>query len=79
VQHADHGADIKYCYREKFAEEIPGFDGGEQFMMRWRGNFTAEVDGRYEFMTESDDGSFLYVDRQRVVENGGCRGSSYKL
>ena len=74
MQHADHANDIKYCYRGKFAEEIPGFDGGEQFLMRWRGNFTAEVEGRHEFMTESDDGSYLYVDGERVVENGGHHG-----
>ena len=45
----------------------------------WRGNITVDVDGLYEFMTESDDGSYLYIDRQRVVENGGFHGTRTEL
>ena len=45
----------------KHTEEISGFDLMDQFVMRWRGNLTVTREGPYEFMTESDDGSYLYV------------------
>ena len=45
----------------KHTEEISGFDPMDQFVMRWRGNLTVTREGPYEFMTESDDGSYLYV------------------
>ena len=74
VAHLDHSQEIRYCYNEAFADEIDDFDSAEQFLMRWRGNLTVTEEGAYEFMTESDDGSYLYVDRERVVSNGGFHG-----
>ena len=79
VSHENHANEIRYCYKEAFFTEIDGFDRREQFVMRWRGNITADVDGLYQFMTESDDGSYLYVDGQRVVENGGFHGHETKI
>ena len=38
-----------------------------------------DVEGPYQFMTESDDGSCLYVDGQRVVENGGFHGHETRV
>lgn len=65
--------ELKYCYTDMFASAFAPqpFDNREEFLMRWRGNITVEVEGRYELMTDSDDGSLLYVDRQRVVDNRG--------
>eukprot|EP01052_Picozoa_sp_SAG31_P081865 SAG31_NODE_41826_length_274_cov_0.708571_1_plen_41_part_01 len=36
---------------------------------------TVPTDGSYNFATESDDGSLLYVDGQRVVDNDGLHGT----
>ena len=79
VSHEDHNQEIRYCYRDTFAEEIDDFDPMEQFLMRWRGNITVTEEATYEFMTESDDGSYLYVDGERVVENGGFHGPTAEV
>jgi hypothetical protein len=77
VAHLDHNQEIRYCHIEAFAAEIDNFEEsyGDQFLMRWRGNLTVTEEGPYEFMTESDDGSYLYVDGERVVSNGGFHGA----
>ncbi len=43
----------------------------DAFSITWSGAFIAIEDGTYTFATASDDGSWLYVDRQLVVDNGG--------
>jgi hypothetical protein len=42
------------------------------------GKMKIEVTGQYEFCTQSDDGSFLYVDTTRVVDNNGIHGADTK-
>jgi hypothetical protein len=41
------------------------------FSATWSGTILVVRDGTYTFATASDDGSWLYVDRQLVVDNGG--------
>jgi mono/diheme cytochrome c family protein len=41
------------------------------FALRFRGNLTVPKDGTYKFYTDSDDGSRLYVNGKRVVDNAG--------
>ena len=41
------------------------------FALRFRGNLTAPKDGKYKFYTDSDDGSRLFIDGKRVVDNPG--------
>ena len=41
------------------------------FAFRWRGVLTAPKEGEYKFWTTSDDGSRLFIDGKKVVENGG--------
>jgi fibro-slime domain-containing protein len=43
----------------------------DTFSVTWSGAFLASRDGTYTFATASDDGSWVYVDRQLVVDNGG--------
>jgi hypothetical protein len=33
--------------------------------------------GNYRFLTTSDDGSWIYIDNQLVVDNGGRHGAHY--
>jgi hypothetical protein len=42
---------------------------------RWTGYFEAPRDGEYILGTESDDGSWLYVDDKQIVDNGGVHGT----
>ncbi len=43
----------------------------ENFVARFSGSIDAPVTGSYDFFTESDDGSKLYVDGQELVTNDG--------
>src|SRR5262245_61075257 len=43
----------------------------ENFSTTWTGTFLALRGGTYTFATRSDDGSMVYVDGRRVVDNGG--------
>jgi fibro-slime domain-containing protein len=45
------------------------------FSVWWQGIFHAPEPGTYVFETLSDDGSWLYIDDQLVVENGGIHSS----
>ena len=49
--------------------------GENPFSVTWRGFLAVEKEGRYEFVTRSDDGSTLLVDGSVVVDNGGAHGS----
>jgi putative heme-binding domain-containing protein len=43
----------------------------QNFCARWQGVIRCPADATYTFYTESDDGSQLYIDGRRVVDNGG--------
>ena len=47
----------------------------ETFSATWSGSFVAFREGPYTFATLSDDGSWVYVDGQLVVDNGGSHGA----
>jgi hypothetical protein len=44
-----------------------------QFSATWAGSMLAMHDGAYALATISDDGSWVYVDGQLIVDNGGHR------
>ena len=59
-----------------FAETFdPSFYGaagfGEHFLVRWTGRLLLNQDLTVTFSTESDDGSWLYIDGRPVVANPG--------
>jgi len=47
----------------------------EPYSIRWVGKIAIPREGEYRFATRSDDGSFVWVDGQLVVDNGGSHGS----
>ena len=47
----------------------------EPFSILWRGKIAIPSSGLYTFGTRSDDGSFLFIDKQLVVDNGGSHGA----
>jgi beta-glucosidase len=51
-----------------------GWDRVDHFSIRWTGTITAPETGRYALGVTSDDGSWLYLDGQLVVDNGGQHG-----
>jgi hypothetical protein len=50
----------------------------DQFSLRFDGIVWVPEAGEYSFYTTSDDGSRLYIDGQRVVDNGGPHGPEEK-
>lgn len=48
------------------------------FSIEWRGKIRAPVAGLYTFGTNSDDGSYVYIDGHLVVDNGGSHGIQYR-
>ncbi|HEQ60530.1 MAG TPA: DUF2961 domain-containing protein, partial [Firmicutes bacterium] len=46
----------------------------DDFGLRFRGYLWVEQDGIYEFFTQSDDGSQLFIGEQMVVDNDGLHG-----
>jgi hypothetical protein len=55
--------------------EPEGFPGISEratwFMIEYTGVFTVARDGTYDFRLHSDDGSYLFIDGQLVIENDG--------
>ncbi|MDN3514979.1 MAG: PA14 domain-containing protein [Candidatus Brocadia sp.] len=47
---------------------------GRQFSVIWSGRLYTPRSGHYKFSTESDDGSFLYINDKLIVDNGGDHG-----
>jgi hypothetical protein len=55
-----------------FTEGFPGVTSRvEWFSIRYRGKFTLTVGGTYHFRLLSDDGSMLYIDGRRIINNDG--------
>jgi len=46
----------------------------DHFYVRWSGYIKIAAAGKYTFNTRSDDGSRLYIDDKKVVDNGGWHG-----
>jgi hypothetical protein len=55
--------------------EPEGFPGVSEratwFLIEYTGVFTVGKDGEYEFRLHSDDGSYLFIDGQIVIDNDG--------
>ena len=52
-------------------EALPGTKLVDNFYVVWTGKIRIPADGAYTFFLESDDGSRLFIDDVRVVDNGG--------
>lgn len=48
------------------------------FSIRWTGKISIESGGVYQFATESDDGSRLFIDDTLVVDSWGEHGKEYR-
>lgn len=47
----------------------------EPFSILWRGKLAIPTSGLYTIGARSDDGSFVFIDGQLVVDNGGSHGA----
>ena len=62
--------------REGLCEQIniPQDNAGNNFAVRYSGYIKIARDGFYNFYTNSDDGSKLYIDDKLIVQNDGRHG-----
>ncbi|MDG2185076.1 MAG: PA14 domain-containing protein [Mariniblastus sp.] len=53
-------------------------DRDDHFGFQFEGQIEITEEGEYEFILESDDGSALYIDGNKVVDNDGAHGTIRK-
>lgn len=51
---------------------------GSPYGVRWTGKIQAFASGTYTFGTKSDDDSYLYINGEMIVDNGGEHGSQLR-
>ena len=51
---------------------------GDKFALRFTGTIRIQKAGKYTFFTRSDDGSWLYINGKKVVDNGGVKPANEK-
>jgi hypothetical protein len=59
---------------DKMGPPLPG-----SFSVEWNGAIEIESPGIYTFITESDDGSRLYIDNRLVVDNDGVHAPKWEI
>ena len=60
-----------------FRSGFPGVTNRyEWFAIRYRGHFSVSMPGMYTFKLISDDGSRLYINGKRIIDNDGVHGAS---
>jgi hypothetical protein len=74
VTHKALGKNVWYSNDNDFKKEIPKFSMNDKYAMRWSGNINLPQTGRWGFKTRSDDGSQVWVDGVRVLNNDGNHG-----
>jgi hypothetical protein len=73
-------AKVKYLYFNSLGHLRQSVPQTPNSKYAWQayGKMKIEVTGQYEFCSQSDDGSFLYVDTTKVVDNNGLHGADNK-
>lgn len=63
--------------QRSFTSGFPGItDRFEWFAIRYTGNFFVENEGKYLFRLVSDDGSRLFIDGNKIIDNDGVHAPS---
>ncbi|CAE7932869.1 unnamed protein product, partial [Symbiodinium necroappetens] len=54
---------------------FPGLRQHDDFCIRCTGRLLTKTPGDYKFFLSSDDGSLLYLNGEKIVDNNGCHGA----
>merc|ERR1719215_851291 len=65
---------VSQPYYRNTGSNWPGFSQRDNFAVRWTSALTIKKAGHYTLMTCSDDGSSVFIDNSRVVNNDGLHG-----
>ena len=68
---------INFRNDREFKKESPKFPN-DHFACEWTGKILVDDEGKYTFMTRSDDGSRLWIDGKMLVDNWGLHGAREK-
>ncbi|CAE7209493.1 rsgI3 [Symbiodinium microadriaticum] len=63
------------CPCDQTNGNFPDVKQGNQFCVRCTGQLVTKKEGNYKFFTVSDDGSLMYLNGEKIVDNNGCHGS----
>ncbi|CAE7399931.1 unnamed protein product, partial [Symbiodinium sp. KB8] len=67
-----HSALVDNLYME--SGNFPNIQQTDNFCQRCKGFLRVQQEGSYKFYTTSDDGSNLYLNGEKIVDNDGCHG-----
>jgi hypothetical protein len=65
---------VKTIYYKNTKNLWPGFTRSDHFAVRWSGVLVIKIEGSYSIYLSSDDGSNLYIDNKRIINNDGAHG-----
>lgn len=68
---------INFINDAAFKSESPSF-ANDHFSCLWEGVIQIKKGGKYTFQTKSDDGSRLWINDKRIVNNWGLHGAKTK-
>jgi hypothetical protein len=69
---------VSYVNYQNTGGNWPGFSRRDHFGARWTGKMTITRSGSYRFRIGSDDGSMLYINNRRIVNNDGLHGFRWR-
>lgn len=69
---------VKSIAYKKTSGKFSGLGVSDNFAIRWEGFLVISLPGVYTFYLKSDDGSKLYIDKRKVVDNDGLHGVKTK-
>ena len=75
IQQESGSKTTKFKGLKELTNETLSADHGNYYTMWFTGYFYAHEAGNYIFGTNSDDGSYVYLNDKLIVNNGGTRGT----
>merc|ERR1719352_662862 len=78
IAHSNFGKNVWYSNDNDFKKivSMPGksFTKNDAYAMRWTGNLMVPQAGKWCIKTRSDDGSQVWVNNKKIVDNDGNHG-----
>ncbi len=76
LERIDPEIDCKWDINYVYSHQPPPLNS-PPFSVEWEGYLYVDKEGDYSFATKSDDGSFLYINDNLIINNGGVHEETY--